>query len=54
MLRLLSLLLFAVAQGKNVLDVLKNRATYSQVLSVDVMTSGGGQTGQKCVGCSEE
>jgi hypothetical protein len=47
MLRLLSLLLFAVAQGKNVLDVLKNRATYSQV---DFMTSRGGQ---KCAGCSE-
>ncbi len=30
-------------QDKNVLDVLKNRATYSQVLSIDVMTSRGGQ-----------
>jgi hypothetical protein len=30
-------------QGKNVLDVLKNRATYSQVWYVDVMTSRGGK-----------
>ncbi len=33
------------------LNALKNRATYSKVLNIDVMTSRGGQ---KCVECSEE
>ncbi len=36
------------------LDVLKNRATYSQVLYKDVMTGRGGQNREKCAGCSEE
>jgi hypothetical protein len=34
MLSLVPFLLFSIAQGKNVMDVLKNRATYSQVLEM--------------------